>query len=321
MKPHEADFSVVGEADPRRTRRIRATCMGSVASRFLSIRRSGSVVAVLGSSFYLGAGDGVVCVGDERIDDGALNLVTDAARDTEWAALGVRPGTAWRVHTECIRIGPSLSVELTEATTWRSRVGSEAWTRARTARALSMLLEMARVRMPADGLGSIALVRAQPPSRPPLLAMAWAPVAALRMWLVAAMQCSGAPAFPVPDAVRRLLGLGPGLTPSGDDLLGGALVALHALGLDELRRCLWDALRPCARASGNAISLAHLAAAAAGHAGASVHALLSALCSANRDTLTASLGRAARHGHTSGWDTLAGIVTTLDAWANGDVPS
>ena len=317
MNLRAADRRITRDADARHSRRIRATCCGGLASRFLGVQRSGHVAAVLGSSFYLGAPEGVVCVGDQRIDAGALNVVTDAARDTDWAALGMRSGRPWRAQAGCIHIGGVLRVELADAMIWRPRACSESWSRDRTARALSTLLDMARTRMSADGLGGIVLARGEPPSRPPLLVMAWTPVAALRIWLAAAMRSSGAPAAAVPNDVRRLVGLGPGLTPSGDDLLGGVLIALHALDHDDARRRLWHAVRPRARASGNAISLAHLAAAADGYSCAAVHTLLGALRSADRVALAASLDRTARYGHTSGWDTLAGIVTVLGTWVSG----
>ena len=42
----------------------------------------------------------------------------------------------------------------------------------------------------------------------------------------------------------QLIGLGPGLTPSGDDYLGGVLVALRALGRDAQADALWRWLEP-----------------------------------------------------------------------------
>jgi hypothetical protein len=58
---------------------------------------------------------------------------------------------------------------------------------------------------------------------PPLPPELTGPVAALERWLAG----PGAPAGPV---VRRLLGLGPGLTPAGDDVLAGLLVGLSPYG-------------------------------------------------------------------------------------------
>ncbi|MFX8976555.1 DUF2877 domain-containing protein, partial [Acinetobacter baumannii] len=44
------------------------------------------------------------------------------------------------------------------------------------------------------------------------------------------------------SALVNLIGLGPGLTPSGDDLVGGALIALAELDLPNIRDVLWSTI-------------------------------------------------------------------------------
>jgi len=129
-------------------------------------------------------------------------------------------------------------------------------------------------------------------------------IAALRQWIAA--RATGR----APRAVSGLIGRGPGLTPAGDDLVGGALVALRALRLharaDRLGR--W-ALRKAQRGSSR-ISRAHLACAAAGEGGAPLHALIAALLSGTRDA-SRELAAIDAVGHTSGWDAAAGAVLVL----------
>jgi len=69
----------------------------------------------------------------------------------------------------------------------------------------------------------------------------------------------------VPDAVRGLVGLGPGLTPAGDDLVAGVLVALMAAGDLERAAAVLDCVRPC-RHRTTALSAALLDHAGAGRA-------------------------------------------------------
>jgi hypothetical protein len=108
------------------------------------------------------------------------------------------------------------------------------------------------------------------------------------------------------DDVQMLIGLGPGLTPSGDDFLGGLLIALHALDRRPQAQGLWRWVEPrLARTS--AISAAHLAAAAAGEGHEALHACLEALASRNADWAK-TLDAVANVGHVSGWDALAGIA-------------
>jgi len=104
------------------------------------------------------------------------------------------------------------------------------------------------------------------------------------------------------NEAEGLIGLGPGLTPSGDDYLGGMLVALRLSGRGAQADALWRWLEPRLAARTSAISAAHLAAAAAGEAHEALHVALTGKW--NLDALAAV-------GHCSGWDALAGAVAAL----------
>jgi len=119
-----------------------------------------------------------------------------------------------------------------------------------------------------------------------------------------------------PAKLAPLVGLGPGLTPSGDDLLGGALVGLTAIGLLDLRDAIWTGLRPHAAARTNDIARAHLAAAAEGECAAALDEAVEALLSGGLG-LAPAVRAVAAVGHTSGWDALAGVVIVLRAAAAG----
>lgn len=112
------------------------------------------------------------------------------------------------------------------------------------------------------------------------------------------------------DAVHALLGLGPGLTPAGDDVLAGALTTLRATGshrADDLTAAI-EAADPFSRTT--TVSAGLLAYAAQGRCVPQLTALLSALdspggdvYSAHRDLLTV--------GHTSGSALYAGVLCAL----------
>ena len=118
------------------------------------------------------------------------------------------------------------------------------------------------------------------------------------------------PAGEPPATVATLIGLGSGLTPAGDDALGGALIALRVFGRAALADRLAEWLLPRARTGTSDISHAHLAAAAEGEGAAALHDTLTAL--ANDDaSLAEGVARLDRIGHSSGWDALAGAVAAL----------
>ncbi len=98
--------------------------------------------------------------------------------------------------------------------------------------------------------------------------------------------------------------------------LGGALVALNLLGRIDLRDALWHGMpghgmREPALADANAISRAHLTAAAQGLGSAALHAVLNDILTGTTAALPRRLAAVEAIGHTSGWDALAGAVLVL----------
>ena len=113
------------------------------------------------------------------------------------------------------------------------------------------------------------------------------------------------------QAVSGLIGLGPGLTPSGDDVLAGVLLGLHATGNTPLAAEL-GALVAAASVSGTSpLSAAFLHCAIGGETSDALHQVFSAVLT-NADW-PAALDTIHRIGHTSGWDHLAGFLLAVTA--------
>jgi hypothetical protein len=113
---------------------------------------------------------------------------------------------------------------------------------------------------------------------------------------------------------EALVGLGQGLTPSGDDVLLGLFAVLHLPGgpCEPLRDLGRQVLARAAHRT-HAISLCALRAAAEGRVRARIVALLSALTSGERETTLKTLRAVLAIGSTSGHDIVAGIVLGCDA--------
>jgi hypothetical protein len=112
-------------------------------------------------------------------------------------------------------------------------------------------------------------------------------------------------------AAEPLLGLGPGLTPSGDDFVGGVLFARRLAGGDTGPG--WEraalTLVERARARTHPISVALLADMAEGHGHEPLHDLVAALLSgAAAPGAREPVRRLTRLGHSSGWDMLTGVL-------------
>ncbi len=110
-------------------------------------------------------------------------------------------------------------------------------------------------------------------------------------------------------ASRALLGLGGGLTPSGDDLVGGALFGRLLVADDARRwRALGERLAAEARRASHAISAALLADLVSGASFAPIHELADALAAGDDGAALVAAQALAALGHSSGWDMLLGLL-------------
>jgi hypothetical protein len=249
--------------------RFTAEVLGRAAREALATGE-GEVCAVFRRSFYLRSPEGCyACIGDASLGRGPLNALVSQFTEPPLAA--------------------TVLVAIEDSERWEPAPPSGA---ARPN--LGALRACLDGHVPQEGLGCTILgahnglsVHAQPA------------LEAIDRWL--AGNALG-------QEAAQLIGLGPGLTPSGDDYLGGVLVALRWLGRGAHADSLWRWLEPRLAGHTSAISAAHLAAAATGQVHEALHEVLENLAAWQPPDLHPSLSRLDAVGHSSGWDALAGIV-------------
>jgi hypothetical protein len=132
-----------------------------------------------------------------------------------------------------------------------------------------------------------------------------------------------------PSRIQRkagaLIGLGAGLTPSGDDFAGGLLFCVKTLEDVYRNTNSFDysfSLEPF-RAQTHLISFTLLQDLAAGHALSPLHLLINGILNKEPfEFVQQHFSRLTRVGHSTGWDLLAGLVTgLLITYASGYPPS
>ncbi|MDP8921528.1 MAG: DUF2877 domain-containing protein [Chloroflexota bacterium] len=114
----------------------------------------------------------------------------------------------------------------------------------------------------------------------------------------------------VQTAATRLSGLGPGLTPSGDDLLAGFLVGVQRVG-HRAKPVLGVAVVVATRGTTTDIAIARVRHAANGLIEERLEDVLAAVLIGDGTDLESAVRRAATWGHTSGVDTLVGLCLGL----------
>jgi hypothetical protein len=306
-------------------------------------RRGGpaEVAAVFARSFYLRAGDTFVCVGAPSIGNGPLTLIADIGRAVPLSALGLRAGQRAEICARCVVVGGAVRFELEESEPWHPPAWAAALPPGRLIEACDVLARCAAIEAPVEGLARLAFnAHDSFAEATPLRRLACKHIASFEFWLSGGLGASPSPRscgervgvrglgavptsdkLPSPGAQARadlspqagrgeasgLVGLGPGLTPSGDDFLSGALALLDALGMPQLHALLAQAVTEAAALT-SPLSAGFLRAAADRHIGEYLHRAVASLITGDVD---AAIAVARRIGHSSGWDMLAGAATTL----------
>jgi hypothetical protein len=247
------------------------------------------VLAALSTSVYVEAGDELLWIG---APDGASHARAVHAADASACAASVKPGErlrlprwngliAWRpdeipataMNARTMRAGAARLSAL--ATALGEPRGFGAWL---LGIPLAFPLDVARAR--ADALA--AACAADDPAR-------------------------------AADAATALVGLGPGLTPSGDDFSGGAFFARALLArTGVIDAAPWAAAASVVRTA--ATRLTHRIGATllgdllAGEGWAPLHGLAAALARGDEPVAVEAARQLVRLGHSSGWDLLAGFA-------------
>ena len=289
---------------------------GAIAERLLALDSTGTVRAVFERSFYLEfRGDQYVCVGGSDIGPGPLNVLLQplfvGRTGVLWPSLNdlaeIKGEQLWlgrRPFACSLRAGRASQVG--EPAQWNHDtvcVGLKGFER------LAPRLE--------TGEGLFGLCREQPDVRSLSSIERHALVSTLHIAETIAASVVGTRDNFQIDLISRLLGLGPGLTPSGDDFLAGALIALRFLRLNDALGSLWSIIASVMDERTHPISRSHLRAAAQGYCAPSVEAALRCLTEGDLLNLPAAVNGVTKLGHTSGWDILTGIVVALQGFASG----
>jgi hypothetical protein len=278
---------------------------GLLAAKTLKRARQAAVLATFERSFYLDADGDLIAVITEDLPDGPLNLRIAATRMDD---LGITMGQRWSISPDSLKSVNGLVIDVAKTKIWRPKPLGTA-VRLNLVRGLDTLQhQLTRCPTPEDDLARLVLSDASGES--PVERAAAPLIDKLQQALRLGFR--GMAETDVED-VTDLIGLGPGLTPSGDDLLGGVLIACHQLHEKAVAKKLGDAILKSADRT-NVISQAHLRAAAVGYGAAPLHDLLDAILRNDRPDIAKALDATAKIGHSSGFDALAGIILTLESY-------
>ena len=121
------------------------------------------------------------------------------------------------------------------------------------------------------------------------------------------------------EASASLLGFGTGLTPSGDDLVGGALFARRWIAPEDVRwRNVGQRLMDLVPVRSHRLSAALFGDLARGESFSPLHDLAGALAADRRAPARVAARELVSIGHSSGWDMLTGFIIGATRRLRGD---
>ena len=280
---------------------LRATSVGIEAQRALGAAVRGEVAAIFRNSFYVRFGDDWACFGSTAIGRSPLNVPCSGMLPDWRFAIDVGSPASARCGALDL---PGYAIGLDNAPVWApgAEPSSHCASRAVGLNALSQLLPAT---LPAGSLAGLLRQHSLPLTC--VEKTAWPAVDALSTWAALPVEDNSPPPL---SAVCGLLGLGPGLTPSGDDFLAGFAVALRAVGKSARSTALAQVIGDHEHLT-SALSAVHLRVAISVGLSEDMDKLLGALLVGRGAAIEAVIGRLYADPHYSPWDALAGIVTVL----------
>jgi hypothetical protein len=275
----------------------------------------GEILAVHPHSCYLTDEDGAIyAVVEQSLGNGPLNLVIPSGPTHSLQHLS--PGESVRSTGEVLMLSDSLDIGLATAELWDPKpyaaLGADADA---LRRALTALFETTTTRSPETSLARL-LPYLQAEDLPgPLQKVRHFPRShALISGLAESLAGRNRRGLKV--VTSSMAGLGPGLTPAGDDFLAGVLLALaltQQIRDDPELAGIADLLLETAGPRTGEISAAYLKAAHAGEVSEGWHGLLSAIAGGDPRSLEETAEAVLHIGETSGADMLAGFLTAMQA--------
>ncbi len=300
-------------------RQIKAIWIGPAVHDAIRKGISGEVHSVFERTFNVLASGELVGIARSDVARSPINVITDVRASESMPSLGVRKGIQVRTAGNRVLVGEVLEILLKDAELWQPKTRAE---RVLGPELIKRNLELAK-RIAAskggrEGLGQLLkhideIASGKIPRTPDLNMVARAVLPRL-IDLVKSTRSENVEG--VKGTSQKLIGLGPGLSPSADDALSGFTAALwwasHSLNKDiDLVKKINETIAGC---SGKTTLLSQqlLKHAAKGETNERVGELLDAILAGAPTKVESGIVEVLKIGETSGIDTVVGILMGLD---------
>jgi len=313
--PNVKSRKIDRSSDERMTaqRLVKAISSGPTALKILKEGAVGEVHSVFERAFNVLVEGELVGIARGDVPKGPFNIIIDSKPNFSMKSL-VHKGSEVSVAGDSLMIGEELTISLKEAEVWQSGRGvTKALDVESVRRNLSLVRELAGGRE--DGLGQLvphveSIVSGAPFSDHQLNSVSQA---ALPHITVLASAVKLRDLGLVKQSAKNLVGLGPGLSPSADDMLAGLMVGLlwtvhsfrgDVVRVDEINRTIVNHVVE----DTTLLSQQLLKHAARGDVNEVMVGLLRAILAGDAENVKNATEKVLTIGETSGVDTLVGVL-------------
>jgi len=297
-------------------RYVNAIFIGPAALKILKEDAVGEVHSIFERAFNILIAGELVGISGKDVFKGPFNITTDIDSNTSMRSL-VRKDAKVSVAGNLLRVGDGLTISLNGAEVWRLKQGvTKASDIKSVKRNLSLAKRLAGGRK--EGLGQLVLhveriISGTIIDDPKLNQVSRVALPHI-MALVSAVKSGDLEL--VRQSAKNLVGLGPGLSPSADDMLAGLMAGLrwevNSFGgnvdrVDEVNRTIVDH----AAEDTTLLSQQLLKHSALGEVNEAVESLLEAILAGEAEGVKTATEKVLAAGETSGVDTIVGILLGL----------
>lgn len=300
------------------TRLVRATLVGSFAREALG-ECSGEVFSVFERTFNILINDKLLGIAREEVAPSPINVITDISRNRKMTSLGIKEGMSVKRSEDSLIIDDILEISLEGAEVWRPRTGVDGrFDFEISGRNLGLAKRLAIEKGESEGLAQLLpLVDDIAMANLPEISNLNRAAKKALPNLTDLMECIWTGDLNcVREQSKNLVGLGPGLTPSADDLLSGLMVANWWVAnsfetiLEEVRAANEVITESSDRTTLMAQQLLNLS--AKGKTNEAAEDLLEAILTGTAAEVEAGVDRVAEIGETSGFDMMVGLFLGLE---------
>ena len=296
-------------------RLARATFIAPAALEALKSGAAGEVHSVFERTFNILIGGELVGVAQSGVSRNPINLITDIPASESMSALGVCKGMRVQKVGGRLLIGEVLEISLEGAELWQPKTRAEKCLDSKSIkRNLELAKKLAADKAGREGLGQLLSrvdeISASKVNLTPDLSAVARAVLPLLVQLLDAVKSEDIRG--VGRVTQKLIGLGPGLSPSADDALSGFMAALwwvsHSVNrgvdsMEEINRTIVD------QASNTTLlSRQLLQHAARGEVNERVQEFLETILSGAPSDVSTKVDRVLEIGETSGADMMVGLL-------------